>query len=143
MVQGPLWLQSEVIYSSVTSSDYGNLGFWGGYIQAGYFLTGEVRPYNRAAGKFDRVFPRGKYEGGVPFKRSSGGAFEVTARISNLDLKDKGIDGGKVFDLSLGLNWFANATPKVMLNYIRSRVDGVGTANILLLRYQYRPMPRD
>lgn len=143
MVQGPLWLQSEVIYSSVASSEYGNLGFWGAYLEAGYFLTGEVRPYNRAEGKFERVFPRGEYEGGVPLRRSNGGAFEVTARISNLDLKDKAIDGGRLLDLSLGLNWFANATQKVMLNYIRSRVDGVGKANILLLRYQYRPLPRD
>lgn len=143
MVQGPLWLQSELIYSEVASSDYGDLGFWGGYIQAGYFLTGEVRPYNRAEGKFDRVYPRGEYEGGVPLRRSNGGAFEVVGRISNLDLNDNGIDGGKVFDLSAGLNWYANATSKVMLNYIRSRVDGVGKANIILLRYQYRPMPRN
>ena len=142
MVQGPLWLQSEVIYSSVTSSDYGNLGFWGGYVQAGYFLTGEVRPYNRADGKFDRVYPRGEYEGGVPLRRSNGGAFEVVGRISNLDLNDEGVEGGKVLDFSAGLNWYANATSKVMLNFIRSRVDGVGKANILLLRYQYRPLPR-
>ncbi len=142
MVQGPLWLQSEVIYSSVSSSDYGDLGFWGGYVQAGYFLTGEVRPYNRAEGKFERVFPRGKYEGGVPFKRSNGGAFEVVGRISNLDLNDGGINGGKLLNFSAGLNWYATATQKVMLNYIRSRVDGVGKANIFMLRYQYRPMPR-
>ncbi|RLE32410.1 MAG: hypothetical protein DRJ61_09530 [Acidobacteria bacterium] len=142
MVQGPLWLQSEVIYSSVSSSDYGDLGFWGGYVQAGYFLTGEVRPYNRAEGKFDRVYPRGEYEGGVPLRRSNGGAFEVVGRISNLDLNDGGINGGKVLDFSAGLNWYANSTQKVMLNYIRSKVDGVGKANILLLRYQYRPLPR-
>ncbi len=141
-VNGPLWLQSEVIYSSVDSSDYGSLGFWGAYFQAGYFLTGEVRPYNRAEGKFDRVYPRGKYEGGVPLRRSSGGAFEVVGRISNVDLKDKELDGGRVLDFSAGLNWYANATSKVMLNYIRSRVDGVGNANILLLHYQYRPLPR-
>ncbi len=142
MVKGPLWLQSEVIYSSVSSSDYGDLGFWGGYLEAGYFLTGEVRPYNRAEGKFDRVYPQGSYKGGVPLKKSSGGAFEVVGRISNIDLKDKEIDGGRVLDFSAGLNWYANATQKVMLNYIRSKVDGVGNANILLLRYQYRPLPR-
>ena len=142
MVHGPLWLQSEFILSSLDSADYGNLNFSGGYIQAGYFLTGEVRPYNRAEGSFGRVYPRGKYEGGVPLRRSSGGAFEVVGRISNIDLKDKEMDGGRVLDFSAGLNWYANATQKVMLNYIRSKVDNVGNANIVLLRYQYRPLPR-
>lgn len=141
-VQGPLWVQSEAIYSSLDSPDYGKLGFWGAYVQIGYFLTGEVRPYDRAAGRFGRVSPRGKYQGGVPLKRSSGGAFEVTARLSTIDLKDKRLDGGGMLDLSLGLNWYANKTQKVMINYIRSRVDDLGNANIFLMRYQYRPMPR-
>jgi len=47
-----------------------------------------------------------------------------------------------MLDLSLGLNWYANKTQKVMINYIRSRVDDLGNANIFLMRYQYRPMPR-
>lgn len=65
-----------------------------------------------------------------------------SGKISNVDLKDKELDGGRVLDFSAGLNWYANATQKVMLNYIRSKVEGVGNANILLLRYQYRPLPR-
>ena len=146
MVKGPLWLQTELIRSAVSSSEYGNLAFWGAYFQAGFFLTGEVRPYNREEGLFERIVPGVKYQGGIPFKKGHGGAFEVTARLSNIDLEDQGIDGGNVLDLSLGLNWYANDTSRVMLNYIRSRTEhktgGAGKANIFLLRYSYRPMSR-
>jgi phosphate-selective porin OprO/OprP len=146
LVNGPLWLQSELIFSKVATAEYGGLGFWGGYVQAGFFLTGEVRPYNRTEGYFGRVVPRVEYRGGVPFKKSRGGAFELTARASNIDLDEGAIDGSKVLDYSFGINWYANRTARVMLNLIRSRQEDWegdrGTASIFLLRYQYRPIPR-
>jgi phosphate-selective porin OprO/OprP len=145
-VNGPLWLQSELIYSKVATEEYGGLGFWGGYVQAGFFLTGEVRPYNRTEGLFDRVVPRVEHRGGVPVKKSRGGAFELTVRASNIDLDEGGIDGGKVLDYSFGVNWYANPTARLMLNFIRSRPENRegdrGTASIVLLRYQYRPLKR-
>lgn len=142
MVKGPLWMQTELIYSSVDTNTYGTLGFKGTYFQAGYFLTGEVRPYNRKEGIFRGVVPGVKFEGGVPFRKSNGGALEVTGRISTIDLNDKELRGGAVTDLSFGFNWHASATQKVMLNYIRSKPEDVGIANIFLLRYQYRPLDR-
>lgn len=146
VVNGPVWLQSELIYSQVGTVEYGGLGFWGGYVQAGFFLTGEVRPYNRTEGLFGRVVPRVEYRGGVPFKRSRGGAFELTARASNVDLDEGGIDGGKVLNYSFGVNWYANPNARVMLNLVRSRPEDRagerGTASIVLLRFLYRPLPR-
>ena len=141
-VRGPLWLQAEAISSRVTATDLGRLSFWGSYVQAGYFLTGEVRPYATDHAVFGRLIPTNDYHKGSPFKRANGGAWEVTARLSNVDLNDGGIRGGAMTDLSLGLNWYPNATSRVVINYIRSRTEAGGRANIGVLRYQYRPRAR-
>jgi len=144
-VRGPLWLQAELVGSQVTSAAFGKLEFWGSYVQAGWFLTGEVRPYDHTEGIFERVIPKSNYRGGLPFKRSNGGAVEVVGRLSNVDLNDAGVRGGKMVNLSLGLNWYIDATSRLMLDYIHSRPDDQGVedrANIVLLRFQYRPMKR-
>ncbi len=141
-VSGPFWLQSEAIYSRVAAASHGSLGFWGSYLQVGYFLTGEYRPYHLDEGVFGRVVPGVRYSGGVPFRRSSGGAFELTARVSNVDLDDRGVAGGSMLDYSVGFNWHVSAASKVMLNYVRSETDDVGAANLFLLRYQWHPLSR-
>jgi len=138
-VQGPLWVQTEGILASVESKNQGNLGFWGTCLQAGYFLTGEVRPYNQSNGTFGRPEPGSDYEGGRPFKKESGGALEVTARYSYLDLDDNDVRGGRLRDLTVGLNWYLSPTSRVAFNYVHSTIEGGGTAKILLVRYQYNP----
>jgi phosphate-selective porin OprO/OprP len=141
-VRGPLWLQAEAISSQVTTADFGKAFFWGSYVQAGFFLTGDVRPYATDHAVFGRLIPTGSYRKGSPFRRSKAGAWEVSARLSNVDLNDAGIEGGSLTDLSLGLNWYPNATSRLLVNYIRARTEEGGRANIGLLRYQYRPRAR-
>ena len=46
------------------------------------------------------------------------GAWQVGLRFSYLDLNDKAIQGGMVYDWTAGLNWFWNPNMKVQLNYI-------------------------
>jgi len=53
-VRGPLWLQSEWIQASVAAPDAGDPNFWGAYVQVGWFITGEVRHYQRGNGTFGR-----------------------------------------------------------------------------------------
>lgn len=45
------------------------------------------------------------------------------ARYSRTNLRDVGIDGGKLQDVTLGLNWFLNPNMKIQANYVWS--DGV------------------
>jgi phosphate-selective porin OprO/OprP len=65
----------------------------------------------------------------------------VAARISSLDLDD-GIDGGRLDDLTLGVNWYLNPNTRVMLDYIRAGLDPAGggadgDTSILAFRVQF------
>ena len=93
----------------------------------GYFLTGEHREYNKESATFTRVVPRQR----LAWKRTGftgGGAWQVAARYSYLDLNSKGIEGGRVHDLTVGLNWFLNPNMKVQFNYFLTDRDAAGTA---------------
>ena len=138
-VHGPLWLAAEHIRSKVSAQLVGDPTFKGSYVQVGWFLTGESKPYRANSGTFDRERPLIKYGGGNPFKKKNGGAWEVVGRLSRVDLTDGLIEGGELVDVSGALNWYINATTRVELNYIYASPKNQGAANILLLRVQYQP----
>jgi len=94
--------------------------YQGGYVEFLYFLTGEKRDYNRKMGVFDRVLPSENAflvagENGKPLFGK--GAWQAATRLNYLDLNDKGINGGRLKDVTFGLNWFLNPYMKVQLNY--------------------------
>jgi phosphate-selective porin len=138
-VSGPLWVQGEYIRSEVAAQAVEDPVFKGSYVEVGWFITGENRPYRTNSGVFDRMLPRNKYGGGNPFKKRSGGAWEVVGRLSRVDLDDGLIEGGKMTDVSGALNWYVNATTRIELNYIYSSPKNQGSANIFLIRLQYQP----
>ncbi|MCA9013988.1 MAG: porin [Planctomycetaceae bacterium] len=112
---GSFYTQSEVIYSHVNQRNGQNNSFSGAYTQFGYFLTGESRAYNRKGGVFGRVVPLD------PYNRDGGcGAWEVAGRWSYIDLNDKNIQGGRLTDLTFGLNWYLNQYTKFQFNYIHA-----------------------
>ena len=137
-VKGPLWGAAEFIQSNVSAQLYGDPKFRGFYVQAGWFLTGESRPYRTNSGTFDRLRPTHKYRLGNPFK-GEGGAWEIVGRISRVDLTDGEVKGGELTDFSAALNWYLNATTRVSLNYVHARPLDRGSANIGLLRVQFQP----
>lgn len=140
-LRGPLSLQSEVIVSQAEGTEWGDLIFWGGYAQVGYFLGGDHRTYDEQLGVFSRVQPKQRFSG-KPFRGGLfSGAWELTGRISNVDLNDGGVTGGEMLNLSFGVNWYLSATSAIKMNYINSRVDGQGRVNVVTLRYQFRPLP--
>jgi phosphate-selective porin OprO and OprP len=90
------------------------------YVYGSWFLTGESRPYDRAAGVFMRVKPRRD----LSLRGGGLGAVELGARYSHVDLDDGSVHGG-VMDLgTLGLNWYWNPYMKMKLNYIVGNVRG-------------------
>lgn len=115
--------------------------FWGGYIQASYFLSGPGINYSRGFGVFGRVRPRCTVF--CPAKRGWG-AFEVAARYSVLDLDEGPLPGGRAWNITLGVNWYARDNIRVTVNYIHSNVTNAygvrgadSTLNTLTLRCQY------
>ncbi len=93
-VLGPTSLQAEWQRAWVDAAG-GGPALDGAYLQVAHTLTGEVRGYQRVDGVFGRVEPA------VPLGEG-GGAWELAARVSRLDLGP----AGSLEVLSLALNWY-------------------------------------
>lgn len=121
-VFGPFSAQGEYMRYSAEQSSGADPEFDGWYAQASYFLTGETRPYKGNTGNFDRVKPKSPFS----LKNGGWGAWEVLARIDNLDLNDSssGIEGGEMTDITLGLNWYLRDNARLMFNYVDVDTDG-------------------
>ena len=97
---GSFHLQAEYF-----DEEQGNDDRDGYYVQAGYILTGETRPYKD--GKFKRVKP------------GKDGAWEIFARMEEGDGNHSDIELGRV-DASaytLGVNWYINNNVRLGMNY--------------------------
>lgn len=85
--------------------------FFGGYFEAGLFLTDDTRGYK--GGKFDRTKPSSPVgEGGI-------GSVQFTLRYDHLDLNDAGIVGGRQAGYFAALVWKPTDYTALMLNYGR------------------------
>ena len=96
-----------------------NLFYQGAYCEVMYALTGEGRSYNRKQAVLDRFVPRNNFfrvstKDGV---RTSEGAWQIGARYDWVCLNDKGINGGVLNGVTLGLNWFLNPNVRMAFNY--------------------------
>ena len=114
----------------------GNPSFWGGYIEAGYYLTGETRGYK--AGTWDRTKVL------KPFSKGGMGAFQINGRVDYLDVDTRKLHeafsnnfatgvfaasnnytrGGKQVGLQAGLTWIPEDYLRVLLNYSHAFVTG-------------------
>ena len=132
MVLGPITIQAEYCGQFLTDAvapngqNQGTVFYHGGYVQALYFLTGEHQNYVKQAGVFDRVVPLHNlaWHGADSFRTC--GAWQIGAQFSYLDLDDKAIQGGRIYDWTIGLNWFLNPNMKFQLNYIAEHRDQPG-----------------
>jgi phosphate-selective porin OprO/OprP len=136
---GPFSLQGEYFYAFTDAKEKGDPRFWGYYLSASYFLSGENRSYDKKSGIFSRVKPIHS----VHPRKHGWGAWEVALRYSYVDLNDEGVKGGKESNFTAGLNWYLNPHYRFMLNYVRADVDDRadpliedGRADILQARFQ-------
>ncbi|GEM19035.1 porin [Nitrosococcus oceani] len=122
-VWGPFHAQSEYIHAHVgRKNGLPDPDFYGWYVQAGYFLTGESRNYEPEEGRYGQIFPQGIVgQGGW-------GAWEVAARFSKLDLADSGILGGVENNITVALNWYATPSILFRMNYIHAHTDPTSIA---------------
>ena len=57
------------------------------------------------------------------------GAWQIGVRFSNIDSNNRGINGGMLDDLTVGLNWILNNNTKFPWNYEWSRRYGLASAD--------------
>jgi phosphate-selective porin OprO/OprP len=120
VVWGPASFQAEYTRSFVNGDDgTRDTTFWGTYAQLSYFLTGEHRNYKLGSGSFSRVKPNANFN---PLK-GEWGAFQVGVRYSYVDLNDEFVRGGKMWDITAGINWHLFPNTRVSLNYVHSELD--------------------
>jgi phosphate-selective porin OprO/OprP len=132
LVCGPFSVQGEYMMADVDGKNGSSSpDFDGYYVQGSYFLTGENRKYKTSSGAFDRVKPRENYS-----QKGGCGAWEVAARYSQIDLNDGSVTGGKLEDVTVGLNWYLNPNTRIMWNYIRADLDRTGDSNLFMMRLQ-------
>ncbi|MBI2351495.1 MAG: porin [Deltaproteobacteria bacterium] len=129
LVNGPLYVQSEWT-ADMVSRPGSNPRFSSFYIEGGCFLTGEYRRYNRDDATFTRVRPTKNFFGG-----GGKGAWQIAVRFSIVDLNDRSVSGGRLDDLTIGLNWHLNPYAKILWNYIRTYRDEIGNASIFQVRF--------
>ena len=139
--RGPFWVQSEACLAVVDHAVYpasadgtprGALSYWGTYVEAGYFLTGEGRGYDKPMGKYGRVVPRTNFaltrdDGGRA--RFGPGAWEVLYRYSYVNLNSGSVQGGLYSEHTVGLNWYWTANIKMQFNYINVHRNVAAPAN--------------
>ncbi|HKT20671.1 MAG TPA: porin [Stellaceae bacterium] len=117
---------------SITTSRQGlsDLDFNGGYVQAAYTITGEMRHYDPGCGCYGSIVPAHPFS----LKESGWGAWEGAARYSVVDLNDafnsgttvtstNGFAGGMQDAFTLAVNWYVNTNIRFMLDYIHAIIN--------------------
>jgi phosphate-selective porin OprO/OprP len=138
IVVGPFSVQGEYVHSFVdrTWRQYRmpEVDFSGFYVQGSVFLTGERRRYLRNRGWFGRVRPRKNFS--LKKGESGPGAVELAARYSHIDLNDEDVTGGKLQDMTFGVNWYLNPNARVTFDYIHADLEDTGDSNHFGIRLQ-------
>lgn len=131
LVRGPVHVQGEYARLAV-EGPAGDPAFDSAYIQAGWLITGETRPYKASSAVFDRIRPeRDITEGGW-------GAFEVAARFDTADMGDATL--GDIRSTTLGVNWYPLDHARISVNYVTAEHDAPGfteTSDALQMRVQF------
>jgi phosphate-selective porin OprO and OprP len=119
---GPVWLMGEAGRRSARL-DGGRPDFvteaWS--VSGGWFVTGDLPPYNPRLGSFGQ--PRvldPLFEGGP-------GAIELTARYERLDFDDI-LSPANGWAATVGANWYLNSFTRIQLNAIHWRSDNTAGA---------------
>ncbi len=125
MSRGALWFQAESLHAQVDLLDgRGQARLAGYYVEAGWFLTGETRPYHRTFRTFGRLSPSAPFPTGT-------GAWEVALRWDDVDLADGTVAGGSKRSVTIGLNWHLRSDLRTLLNYVSTKPAGTGSVDFI------------
>lgn len=122
---------TDVLTQSVTTGTrlVDNPNFSSGYVEIGYFLTGETRGYKTGEATWDRT----KVLKPLDLKTGGAGAWALNARLDYLDLDDsvsdgtttQFINGGKQTGYGISLNWLPSDYVRFMVEYIYTDISDV------------------
>ncbi len=134
---GPLTLQAEWQaawnMNSFTPATglVGTTFYQGSYVQALYWLTHEYTRWDKKAAAPDRYVVNSPFYllDGLHGVKCCPGAWQLAARYSYVDTNSRGINGGTLSDLTLGVNWILNPNTKIQWNYDYATRGGLGAAN--------------
>jgi phosphate-selective porin OprO/OprP len=143
-VYGPLSFQAEYAQQTFDRTSGAEPDFDAYYGQVSYLLTGEHRPYSRSGGSFGRIRPDDPFLGASRTGENGGiGAWELAARVSNLDLTEARnvpeSDDNEASELdvaTVGLNWYPNAHTRWALNVVDADQEALGDARYVTTRFQ-------
>ena len=107
-VWGPFHSVFEYVAWDVSDPDGdADLSAWA--FDVGWFFTGESMKYK--AGAFSGINPK------APIGKGGWGAWQIAARLENMDLTDGNIIGGEADVFTVGLNWYLTSNTRLMANY--------------------------
>lgn len=134
-IKGPVVVQAEGVLNRVERENSRPYNFGGAYVSASWMLTGEQPEYNRGIGVPERIIPIKDQS----LKNGTWGAWQLAGRLSHLDLAFGAVDGGRITEATLGLNWWWNRYLRWQLNYGYAIIEGgltPGHLQILQTRMQ-------
>lgn len=97
------YLEGHYLMAHVNRAGVPNYNGQGGYVQGGYMILGEKQNYNPITGMVANPVPK---------------SLEILCRYNRTNLNDAGITGGKLSDISAGMNYFINKYIVARLNYV-------------------------
>jgi phosphate-selective porin OprO/OprP len=134
LLMGRFCVNGEYMFMNVSAPTQGDPKYWGAYVEASYFLTGDCRAYDLTNKVWARQKPCHPFYCGDCCSKGFG-SWEVAARFSTVNLNDGDIavQGGKEWDATVGLNWYINNNVKVMFNYVHADIKDrpTGANNVL------------
>ncbi|MGH8552503.1 MAG: OprO/OprP family phosphate-selective porin, partial [Methylococcales bacterium] len=111
---GPFHAEAEYMQAQISGHGYTDDNVLQGYyVQGGWFLTGETRPYNEKKGTWDRLIPERNF-----LFDNGWGAWELAARYDSVDLNSENIRGGTLSAGTLGLNWYLSPRVRLMMDWV-------------------------
>jgi phosphate-selective porin OprO/OprP len=121
-------LQGEYMFTRIEEVDGPDWDYSGYYVTGSYLLGGEQRRFRD--GEFRSLKPR-----------SASGAWELVARYSYLDVRERGL-GSKASVTTLGVNYYRGRNLKLMLAFLHPDISGSvrhedPDGNALSMRLQY------
>ncbi len=121
LTEGSVSVQGEWIGTAVGTARAGNVFFQAWYATATWLITGEHRPYRHDNGTYERTVPTRDFVRTQDGRTAFGpGAWELALRLSHIDLDSGSVRGGRLTDLTAGVNWYLNPYLRVSANYIHA-----------------------
>ncbi|VWX46747.1 OprO/OprP family phosphate-selective porin [Novosphingobium sp. 9U] len=114
---GPVWIMAEAGQRHARlDNDRPDFVSKAWSVSGGWFVTGDLPPYNPRLGSFGQPTVLSPiFEGGP-------GAIELTARYESLDYTDI-LSGGQGWAATVGANWYLNSFTRLQLNAIHWNTD--------------------